>query len=230
MTEKTPRKPRARGNRNGRPYQRSSDGKWVATVYLPNGKRKPVYGDTRKEAADKKKKAEREIEDNLPVTAGRTDTLARYLLDVWLAVTLPQRVKAGALAESTQDSYRIMVEKHIVPHLGRIRLVDLSTTHVRAWLLELVEKPSGLTRRKLRPGETELPAPEKLSTRTVAYAHSVLRKALNDAVDDESIKRNVCLLVDAPTTGEKKKTRELTKMRRASCSARRPGRGCGRTG
>lgn len=211
MTEEAPRKSRTRGNRDGRPYQRSSDGKWVATVYLPNGKRKPVYGNTRKEAADKKKQAEREIADNLPITAGRTDTLARYLVHVWLAVTLPQRVKAGVLAESTQDSYRIMVEKHIVPHLGRVPLVDLSTTHIRAWLLELAEKPSGLTRKKLRPGETKLPPPELLSTRTVAYAHSVLRKALNDAVDDESIKRNVCLLVDAPTTGEKKKTRELTK-------------------
>lgn len=204
------RKTRTRGNRDGRPYQRSSDGKWVATVYLPNGKRKPVYGDTRKEAADKKKKAEQEIAENLPVTAGRTDTLARYLMNVWLPVTLPQRVRAGKLAESTLDSYRDMVEKHIVPHLGRVRLVDLSTTHIRAWLLELADKPSGRTRKTLRPGEKELPPPEKLSTRTVAYAHAILRKALNDAVDDESIKRNVCLLVDAPTV-DKRPIRELTK-------------------
>jgi integrase len=209
MTEQ--RKARTRGNREGRPYQRKSDGKWVATVYLPNGKRKPVYGDTRKEAADKKRKAEQEIADNLPVTAGRTDTVARYLIDVWLAVTLPQRVRAGKLAESTLDSYRDMVEKHIVPHLGRVRLVDLSTAHIRSWLLELADKPSGRTRKTLREGETELPPPEKLSTRTVAYAHAVLRKALNDAVDDESIKRNVCLLVDAPTA-EKRPVRELTKQ------------------
>lgn len=210
MSAPTPRKKRTRGNRDGRPYQRSSDGKWVATIYLPSGKRKPVYGDTRKEAADKKKKAEDEIAAGKPVTAGRTDTLAHYLVKVWLAVTLPQRVAAGRLAASTLDSYRDMVEKHIVPHLGKVKLVDLSTTHVRTWLLELAEKPSGRVRRKLRPGETELPPPEKLKPRTAAYAHSILRKALNDAVDDESIGRNVCLLVDAPTI-ELEEKQPLTK-------------------
>ncbi|MFI0354484.1 tyrosine-type recombinase/integrase [Actinomadura sp. 9N407] len=210
MSEKVASKPRTRGNREGAPYQRKSDGKWVATVYLPNGKRKPVYGNSRTEVVGKKKKAEREIEDNLPVTAGRTDTVGQYLMRVWLPVTLAQRVKAGKLADSTLDSYRDMVEKHIVPHLGRVRLVDLGTTHIRSWLLELAEKPSSHTRRKLRPGEKKLPPPAKLSTRTVAYAHAVLRKALNDAVDDESVKRNVCLLVDAPTV-DRKPPRELTK-------------------
>ncbi|MFC4054657.1 tyrosine-type recombinase/integrase [Actinomadura syzygii] len=210
MSEKPSRKPRTRGNRDGRPYQRKSDGKWVATVYLPSGKRKPVYGDSRTEADSKRKQAQREIDDNQPVTAGRTDTLERYLTKVWLPVTLPQRVQAGKLAESTLDSYRDTCEKHIVPHLGRVRLVDLSTTHIRAWLLELAEKPSGRRRKKLRPGEKKLPPPEKLSTRTVAYSHAVLRKALNDAVDDESVKRNVVLLVDAPTV-DRKPPRELTK-------------------
>ncbi|TDD35266.1 site-specific integrase [Actinomadura sp. KC06] len=210
MTEKPTRKPRSRANREARPYQRKSDGKWVATVYLPNGKRKPVYGDTRDEVLEKRKTAEREIEDNLPVTAGRTDTIEHYLTRVWLPVTLPQRVQAGKLAQSTLDSYQDTCEKHIVPHLGRVRLVDLSTTHIRAWLLELAKKPSGRRRKKLRPGEKKLPPPERLSTRTVAYAHAVLRKALNDAVDDESVKRNVCLLVDAPTV-ERKPPRELSK-------------------
>lgn len=206
----TERKPRTRGNRDGRPYQRSSDGKWVATVYLPNGKRKPVYGNTRKEAADKKKKTEAEIAAGQPVTAGRTDTVSHYLMQNWLAVTLPQRVEAGRLAPSTLDSYREKVELHIVPHLGKVKLVDLSTTHIRTWLLELAAKPSKNTRRKLRPGETELPEPEKLSARTIAYCHAVLRKALADAVDDELIGRNVCLLVDAPSV-DKMEFKPLTK-------------------
>ncbi|SNT56659.1 Site-specific recombinase XerD [Actinomadura meyerae] len=210
MTETPTRKARTRGNRDGRPYQRASDGKWVATVYLPNGRRKPVYGNSRTEVVEKRKKAQREIDDNQPVTAGRTDTVEHYLTRVWLPVTLPQRVAAGKLAESTLDSYRDTCEKHVIPHLGRVRLVDLSTTHIRAWLLELSRKPSGRARRKLRPGETKLPPPETLSTRTVAYSHAVLRKALNDAVDDESVKRNVCLLVDAPTV-ERKPPRELSK-------------------
>lgn len=206
----TTRKPRTRGNRDGRPYQRASDGLWVATVYLPNGKRKPVYGKTRKEAADKKKKAEAEIAAGQPVTAGRTDTLGDYLLNTWLAVTLPQRVAAGRLAPSTFDSYREKAELHVVPHLGKVKLVELSTGHIRSWLLELAAKPSRNVRRKLRPGESKLPEPEKLSARTIAYAHAVLRKALTDAVNDELVKNNVCLLVDAPTV-DRKEFKPLTK-------------------
>ncbi|GAA3078269.1 tyrosine-type recombinase/integrase [Streptosporangium carneum] len=211
MTDNSPRKERTRGNRDGRPFQRASDGLWVATVYLPNGKRKPVYGKTRKEAADKKKKAEAEISAGLPVTAGRTDTVEHYLTKVWLAVTLPQRVAAGRIAPSTLDSYQDTAEKHIIPHLGRVKLVELSTTDIRRWLLELADKPSGRVRRKLRPGETELPPPPKLSARTVAYSHAVLRKALADAVDDESLGRNVCLLVDAPAV-EREEVQPLTKQ------------------
>src|SRR4051794_22446305 len=98
MTETSSPKTRTRGNRDSRPYQRSSDGKWVATVYLHNGKRKPIYGNSLAEVKEKKKRAEREIEDNLPVTAGRTDSTEHYLTKVWLSVTLPQRVKASKLA------------------------------------------------------------------------------------------------------------------------------------
>jgi integrase len=210
MSAPTPRKKRTRGNRDGRPYQRSSDGKWVATVYMPDGKRKPVYGDTRKEAADKKKKVEDELAAGKPVTVGRTDTVADYLLKVWLAETLPQRVAAGRLAPSTLDSYREKVELHIIPHLGKIKLVGLSTADIRRWLLVLADKPSGKRRRKLRPGESKLPEPDKLSARSIAYIHAVLRKALNDAVDDEIIGKNVLLLVDAPSV-DKKEFKPLTK-------------------
>lgn len=192
------RKPRTRGNREARPYQRKSDGKWCVPVYLPTGRRKVIYGDSRTEVVEKKKQAEAEIAAGLPVTAGRTDLLSHYLLNVWLKTTLPQRVVSGRISQSTLDTYRDMTEKHILPHLGWVRLVDVSTAHIRGWLLELAEKPSGRQRRKLRPGETEIPPPGKLSPRTVAIAFAVLRKALNDAVKDESVKRNVCLLVDPP--------------------------------
>ncbi|MEV6159391.1 tyrosine-type recombinase/integrase [Nonomuraea sp. NPDC052129] len=194
----TARKPRTRGNREARPYQRKSDGKWCVPIYLPTGRRKVIYGDSRTEVVEKKRQAEAEIEAGQPITAGRTDLLSHYLLKVWLTTTLPQRVEAGRLAESTFDSYRDTVVKHVVPHLGHVRLVDLSTTHIREWLRELAKKPSGRQRQKLRPGETELPPPAKLSARTIAICYATLRKALNDAVKDESVKRNVCLLVDAP--------------------------------
>lgn len=191
------RKKRVRRNRDARPYKRSSDGKYVAIAYHPNGNRKPCYGSTAEEADEKRRKFYQELEEQVPVTVGRTDTLGQYLKTQWLAVTLPQRVAAGRLAESTLDSYREKCELHIVPHLGKVRLVDLRTTNIRRWLLELAAKASHHTPRKPRPGE-RTQVPKKLSARTQAYCFAVLRKALNDAVDDELIKSNPSLKVAPP--------------------------------
>src|SRR5690606_15968016 len=92
----------------------------------------------------------------------------------------------------------------------KVKLVDLSTLHVQAWMLTLSQKRSGRARRKLRPGEDKLPEPERLSARTVAYCHAVLRKALNDAVKAKLISGNVCADVEPPRV-EKKEARALTK-------------------
>jgi hypothetical protein len=139
-----------------------------------------------------------EIEQGLPITSGRGITLGQYFERQWLAVTLPQRVAAGRLAETTLDSYRDNAEKHIIPALGGEKLSKLTPTRIRQWLTELQAKPSGRFRRVLREGETELPPPATLSSRTVAYQHSILRKALNDAVRDEIVKRNAAALVEPP--------------------------------
>jgi integrase len=191
------RKPRTRRNRDAKPYLRKADQKWVAVAYDSLGRRKPCYGNTSKEAEDKRKRYYAELEAQQPVTVGNTTTLGKYL-EGWVNVTLKQRVAAGRLEEGTLDSYRDNCEKHITPHLGKVPIVDLSTHHIRTWLLELSTKPSGRQRRVLRAGEKTLPPPVLLSTRTQNYAHAILRKALADAVDDEIIKRNVCLLVDPP--------------------------------
>lgn len=208
MTAKPSRKKRTRRNRDARPYRRSSDGKWVAVAYWPNGKRKPCYGDSADEAEEKRRRFYREIEDQAPVTVGRTDTLEHYLRGSWLNVTLPQRVAAGRLAESTLDSYREKCELHIIPHLGKVPLVELGTVHIRHWLLELSKKPSSRTPKKVRPGEKRA-RPTPLSARTQAYCFAVLRRALNDAVDDELIKNNPMLRVEPPVV-EKRETEPLT--------------------
>lgn len=213
--QKKTRKVRTRGNGDGKPYQRSSDGKWAGKAYYPDGRVKVIYGDSPAEVVAKRKTFYREIENQEPITAGRSVTLGRYLEQQWLAITLPQRVAAGRLAETTLDSYRDNAERHIIPALGNIKLVDLKPAHLRPWLLDLQKKPSGRARRKLRPGEETLPPPELLKPRTVAYCHSILRKALADALDDELCKRNVAKLVDPPVV-EKKEAAPPTKEEAAS--------------
>lgn len=209
--KKAKRKKRTRRNGDSKPYKRKSDDKWVAVAYV-NGRRRPCYGESAADAEEKRQKLLREVEAGGAITVGRVDTLERYLLGSWLTVTLPQRVQAGKLSQSTLDSYRHMVEAHIVPHLGRVKLVELTTSQVRGWLLELSRKPSAHARRKPREGEARLPPPELISARTQQYAFAVLRRALNDAVKHQPpiITRNPLEYVDSPAP-EKKEARSLTK-------------------
>ncbi len=67
---------------------------------------------------------------------------------------------------------------HIVPDVGSIRLGKLSAAHIQA-----------LLNRKLGSG---------LSPRTVRHIHTVLRRALNQAVKWGMLPRNVATLVELP--------------------------------
>lgn len=203
MTADTPvRKARTRGNREGKPYRRAKDGVWVAKAYFPDGRTKYCYGKTSKEAAEKRKTFYREVEEGGPITVGRGVTVGRYLRQ-WIDVTLAQRVAAGVISPSTFDSYRDNAELHIIPELGKIQLTELAPAHLRLWLMNLQAKPSGRQRKKLRPGETELPPPALLSARTVKYCHTILGVALSDALAEELVKRNVAKLVDPPRSSPK---------------------------
>jgi integrase len=201
----------ARANREGDPWKRA-DGRWVARVWPPRGslERKPryVYGRNRNEVIAKRRDLEVQMGRGLP--SDPDQTVGDYF-HRWLAVTLPQYVAAGEMAESTMDSYRDNARKHIVPEdagptLGHIKLTELSAPAVREWQKQLAQKPSGRARRTLRDGETELPSPGLLSVRTVAYCRAILHKAMEDALRDEAagLERNVVSLVKPPRKRQKK--------------------------
>jgi len=76
----------------------------------------------------------------------------------------------GTVRPSTYEVHRHMVEPHIVPALGGLKLKDLNPAHVRSFYRE-----------KLDSG---------LSSATVCKMHSVLRKALKQALMDGLIPRN----------------------------------------
>jgi integrase len=171
-----------RSNGEGSLYQRGSDGRWVGAVVV-EGRRRAVYGSTQREAREKVRSMVRSIEDGRPVTPGRGVTVAAYLTQ-WCEVTLPSRVRSGRLKPSTLDSYRDVVERHILPRLGKEPLGKLTPAMVRSWI---------------SAKQIEVGARGKvLSSRTVAYFHAVLRKALADAMRDELVGRNVAALVEPP--------------------------------
>ncbi len=55
-----------RANGEGSIYRRS-DGRWCAGITLPDGKRKYLYGETRKEVAEKLNQLKHNVQQGLPV-------------------------------------------------------------------------------------------------------------------------------------------------------------------
>lgn len=113
-------------------------------------------------------------------TSDRT-TLAEYLTEQWLPL------QQSRLRPKTYRSYKSVVDLHIVPRIGRIRLGKLQAADIDGLYVDLLR--DGNRRGKTRSG---------LSPKSVAYVHRVLRKALGDAQRKDIIFRNVATLADPP--------------------------------
>ena len=162
-----------RGNGEGSITKRK-DGRWMAryTVHTAKGpKRRHVYGKTRKEAADKLAKVLSDRVEGI-VYDDEKMTVGEYL-DAWLKGSV-----LGSIRQSTYDRDAYLVEKHVKPALGRIRLKNLSSAHVQ-----------GFYRDRLDSG---------LSASTVHKIHTVLHKALTRAVAWQMVPRNVSDAVEPP--------------------------------
>jgi integrase len=102
-------------------------------------------------------------------------TLADFLRS-WLASLRDARRQR--IRPRTLDHYTLVVERHIIPALGRHRVGDLSERHVQQWLDQ-------------DPG----------SPRTVHHHRAVLRRALNVAARQRVVGRNVAVGVELPEPG-----------------------------
>src|SRR5215469_10195107 len=113
---------RARGE--GSVFQRR-DGYWVAQIELGDGKRKQYYLKTKKEAVERLRKAQRELEQGTLVI-GPQQTVQQYL-EYWL-----EEVHRSNLRVSTYVKYRKLVYGHIIPALGHVKLDKLTPQHVKS--------------------------------------------------------------------------------------------------
>lgn len=168
-----------RGQGEGSIYKRD-DGLWVGVVNLGfvNGKRKRkyLYGETRKEVADKLAGVLRDHQQGLPVAMER-QTIEEFVLR-WLDESVkPHR------ENSTYFSYCQMARLYIIPRLGCIQVVKLTPRDIQKFINSLLE--------------------EGLSARTVQYNHAILRRALNQALRWDLIARNPATLVDLPNRKKK---------------------------
>jgi integrase len=176
-----------RGRGEGSLAFRKDKGCWQGAItvgYDAHGKRKrrTVYGKTKREVQDKLTRLQGQKLDG---TLGDTCklTVANYL-DQWLDNTARRTVR-----ETTLASYRTLVRLHIHPHIGGVKLIQLTPSHLDALLSRLDEA--------------------RLSPRRQQMAFGVLRCALNQAVKRGLLLRNACLAIDAPKA-EQREMQPLT--------------------
>ena len=165
---------RRRGREEGSIYRRR-DGRWTGAVTLgyrnQRRVRKQLYGMTRKEVQGKVTKVLLDHQQGLPVVTER-QTVGQFLKH-WL-----EHSAKPSLRPSSYASYSRLIDRHLVPALGRIPLQKLAPQHVQAFLNEKLAS--------------------HLSPRTVQYLRAVLRRALGQALKWGLVPRNVATLVDPP--------------------------------
>jgi integrase len=187
---------RKRGNAEGSIYK-LQDGRWRAAVTtgwklnargMKVSRRKVFTAPTRHEVAEQMTQALRDQHRGLPIASDKR-TVGEFL-HAWLTDVAKPTVKP-----KTYRTYADLVKLHIEPGLGTHRLDKLTPQHVRAWVNEKLVTPQP-SRKKARKGDPEPGAP--LSPRTVKHLLVTLRGALDSAVKDGLIQRNVAALVDTP--------------------------------
>ncbi|NEB97976.1 tyrosine-type recombinase/integrase [Streptomyces anulatus] len=159
---------------------RRKDGRYQGAAYVTNTDghrvRKFVYGSTYDEAAEKLGKLQEQERNGVPVPS-RT-----WSLGEWLAYWLEHIVKPNR-EHNTYVKYESKVRLYLVPHLGKKPLVRLTPAQLRSFMAELKR--------------TEVPPAARYEVLRV------LRNALNRAVREELLTRNVAELVDMPKVTKK---------------------------
>lgn len=161
-------------------YTKRSDGRWQGAIQIDK-KRHTVYGKTRKEVADKiaelKKLHERGVDLG---EKGQTveEYLKRWLEDVVRVSNRPTTIRR----------YEGIVNKYLIPELGRYKLRELKPQQVQVLIKNV----------------------QHLAPRGVRNVRAVLRKALNDALRWRLIEYNPAAHVTVPKA-EKYEARIFTK-------------------
>ncbi len=159
-----------RGNGEGTIYRDEKTGRWIGQAAI-QGKRKSLYGKTRKEVQDKLRVLLADADKGLLPPSERL-TVAQFL-QRWLEGV----VKPG-LRSTTYRDYKNTIDRHTVPLLGHLRLTQLQPAHLQGLYASLLD--SGL------------------SPKTVRNVHGCIHAALEQAVKWNLAARNVSSIVELP--------------------------------
>jgi integrase len=87
--------------------------------------------------------------------------------------------------DRTQESYTSIIERHLIPALGKVSLIDLQAQNIQSYYAK-----------KLSEGRAD--GKGGLSARSVVYHHRILSKVLDYAVKMGLVVRNVAKVVEPP--------------------------------
>jgi len=165
-----------RGNGEGSIYQQARDGRWVGSVVVgfnAMGRpiRRTVSATTRRDVVEKLKRLQKNLDDGLQTVEGSV-TLTQ-LVTRWHDDVLSHQVDESAAA-----NYLSLARNHILPTLGKKKLVDLTPVQV-----------DQLLSKKLKDG---------LAPSTVRRIRAVLAQCLDQGMRWGFVTRNVVKLTRSP--------------------------------
>lgn len=119
--------------------------------------------------------------------AGRAPTVEAWIRH-WLTEIAPYGSRP--VSPKSLESYRSICNTWIFPHLGQLRLDELTVENLDAMYSAMYRK--------------------KLAGTTVLKAHAILRRGLEMAVRRERVHRNVAQLMDNPGSTKRRRKRAFT--------------------
>ncbi len=158
-----------RANGEGTKIKKHAKGGYYRAITLPDGKRKFIYGATKKKVVEKEEEVRKEFDEG--VTKG--PIVMKEYLRSWLNDSV-----RGTVRISSYQRYEDIVRLHLIPEIGHVKIKDLNPLQVQK-----------IYSKKMRSG---------LSARTVQYIHRTLSKSLKQAVKWGYVGRNVCESVEPP--------------------------------
>jgi integrase len=145
---------------------------WSYVLRVPDlatGKTKPQWVggfDSEKSAKLARDKARVSLSSSTYVSPSKA-TIGEYL-STWI-----NEVHASQLKATTLERYKQVINKHLIPELGAIKLQDLRASHVQALYTNLLTRPTATG--------------EPLSPRTVELIGTVLKIAIKYAVNVDEV-------------------------------------------
>lgn len=157
------------------PFKRGNSWTFVYYVKDEHGNRKQRwkggYATKREAEADLKIYKARADLNEITATTREYQTIASWMQE-WLDLRRP------SFQPQTANEYRGVMNKHIIPNIGKVKLKDLKPSTLQRFYNQL--------------------SSNGLKSRTINYIHTILKSVLNAAIAEGYINENVCTKVKPP--------------------------------